>query len=46
MELMLLGSVVDAETAERIGLVHRAIEPERLLPESLALAEELAKDSD
>ena len=42
-ELMLLGSVVDAETAERIGLVHRAIVPERLLPESLALAEELAK---
>jgi enoyl-CoA hydratase/carnithine racemase len=42
-ELMLLGEVVDAETAERIGLVHRAVEPERLMPEVLALAEELAK---
>jgi len=43
MELMLLGNVVDAETAERIGLVHRAVEPEQLMPEALALAEELAK---
>jgi len=43
MELMLLGEVVDAEAAERIGLVHRAVEPQRLLPEALALAEELAR---
>lgn len=43
MELMLLGEVVDAETAERIGLVHRSVEPERLLTEARALAEELAK---
>jgi enoyl-CoA hydratase/carnithine racemase len=43
LELMLLGDVLDAEAAERIGLVHRAVEPERLLPEALALAEELAK---
>ena len=42
-ELMLLGEVVDSETAERIGLVHRAVEPERLMPEVLALAEELAR---
>jgi enoyl-CoA hydratase/carnithine racemase len=42
-ELMLLGKVVDAETAERIGLVHRAIEPELLMAEALGLAEELAK---
>ncbi len=42
MELMLLGNVVDAETAQRIGLVHRAVEPEQLLPEALRLAEELA----
>ena len=42
-ELMLLGEVVDAETAEHIGLVHRAFEPERLMPEALALADELAK---
>lgn len=43
MELMLLGNVVDAETAERIGLVHRALAPDRLMPEALALADELAK---
>ncbi len=43
MELMLLGDVVDATTAERVGLVHRALEPDHLLPEALALAQELAK---
>jgi enoyl-CoA hydratase/carnithine racemase len=43
LELMLLGDTVDAETAERIGLVHRAVEPDRLLDEALALANELAK---
>ncbi len=43
LELMLLGNVVDAETAERLGLVHRAVEPSRLLEEALALAAELAK---
>ena len=43
MELMLLGDVVDAETAERIGLVHRALAPDRLMPEALALADELAQ---
>ena len=42
LELMLLGETVDAETAERIGLVHRAVEPGRLLNEALALARELA----
>ena len=42
MELMLLGNAVDADTAERIGLVHRAVETERLMPEALALASELA----
>lgn len=43
LELMLLGNAVDAETAERLGLVHRAVEPSRLLEEALALAAELAK---
>ena len=42
MELMLLGDTVEASTAERIGLVHRAVEPERVLPEAMALANELA----
>ncbi|MBI5283515.1 MAG: enoyl-CoA hydratase/isomerase family protein [Chloroflexi bacterium] len=41
-ELMLLGNAVDADTAERIGLVHRAVAPEQLMPEVLALAAELA----
>ncbi|MEX1253174.1 MAG: enoyl-CoA hydratase/isomerase family protein [Dehalococcoidia bacterium] len=43
LELMLLGDVLDAEAAERAGLVHKAVEPERLLPEALAFAAELAK---
>jgi enoyl-CoA hydratase len=42
MELMLLGDAVNAVTAERIGLVHRALPPEELLPEAVALAHELA----
>jgi enoyl-CoA hydratase len=42
LEMMLLGNTVDAESAERIGLVHRAVDPEQLLPEALALAAELA----
>lgn len=43
MELMLHGDAVDADTAERIGLVHRAVDPDHLLPEVLAFANELAK---
>ncbi len=43
LELMLLGNTVDAETALRLGLVHRAVPPERVLPDALALAEELAQ---
>ena len=42
LELMLLGEVVSAEEAERIGLVHKAVEPDQLLPQTLALAAELA----
>jgi enoyl-CoA hydratase/carnithine racemase len=42
MEMMLLGEAVDSETAERIGLVHRAVDPNALMPETLALANELA----
>jgi enoyl-CoA hydratase len=42
LELMLLGNTVDAETAERIGLVHRAVEKDRVLPEAIAMATELA----
>jgi enoyl-CoA hydratase len=43
LELMLLGDVLDAEGAERVGLVHKAVEPARLMLEVLALAGELAK---
>jgi len=43
LELMLLGNVVDADEAARIGLVHRAVAPERLIDEALALAAELAQ---
>ncbi len=42
-ELIMLGNVVDADMAERIGLVHRAVEPDRLMPEVLELARELAQ---
>jgi len=43
LELMLLGNTVDAGEAERIGLVHRAVAPDRLMPEALALAHDLAE---
>jgi len=41
-ELMLLGNTVDADAAERVGLVHRAVDPADLMPQVLALAAELA----
>ncbi len=43
LELMLLGDTVDADTAERIGLVHRAVDAGDLMREALALANELAR---
>jgi enoyl-CoA hydratase/carnithine racemase len=43
LELMLLGNTVDSEEAARLGLVHRAVPPDRVLPEALALANELAQ---
>ena len=42
LELMLLGQVIDAGEAERIGLVHKAVEPDQLLTAALTLAAELA----
>ncbi len=42
LELMLLGQVLSADEAERIGLVHKAVEPDELLPQALALAAELS----
>jgi enoyl-CoA hydratase len=43
MELMLLGNTLDADSAAGVGLVHRAVEPGRAVPEALALADELAQ---
>lgn len=42
MEMLLLGKVVDADEAERIGLVHRACEPDELMPAVKQFAQELA----
>ena len=42
LELMLLGQAVDADTAARLGLVHRAVDADALMPEALRLADELA----
>ena len=42
LELMLLGETVDADTAERLGLVHRAVEAGRVVEEAVALGREIA----
>jgi enoyl-CoA hydratase/carnithine racemase len=42
MELLLFGDRLDAETAERYGLVNRVVEPDEVLPEALAWARRLA----
>jgi enoyl-CoA hydratase len=42
LELMLLGEAVDADTAARLALVHRAVDPDALMPETLSFANELA----
>jgi enoyl-CoA hydratase len=41
MELMLLGEAVDADTAARLGLVHRAVDADALMLETLRFANEL-----
>jgi enoyl-CoA hydratase len=42
MELITLGKTLDADVAANVGLIHRAVEPDQLMPEALALAAELA----
>jgi len=42
MEMLLLGRLVDADEAERIGLVHRACDHEDLMPAAMEFAQELA----
>jgi 2-(1,2-epoxy-1,2-dihydrophenyl)acetyl-CoA isomerase len=43
LELMWTGDLIDAAEAARIGLVGRVLPEERLLPETLAFAERLAR---
>jgi len=42
LEMMLLGKRIYADEAERIGLIHRACDPEELMPAAIAFAKELA----
>lgn len=44
-ELAYTGRFVEAQEAERIGLVNRVVPPERLLDEALALAAQIAANS-
>ncbi len=42
LELMLTARLLDTDEAERIGLVHRVVDPTELLPAALTLAHQLA----
>ncbi|MBU2552110.1 MAG: enoyl-CoA hydratase/isomerase family protein [Proteobacteria bacterium] len=42
MEFIMLGSVIDADEAFRIGLVHQVCEPDQLMPAAMDLARRLA----
>ncbi len=41
-ELLYLGDVIDAATADKFGLFNRVVPPEQVLPEAMALATRLA----
>jgi len=42
LEMMMLGKIIGADEAERMGIIHRACEPEELLPAAVAFAKQLA----
>ncbi|MCX7704512.1 MAG: enoyl-CoA hydratase-related protein [Planctomycetota bacterium] len=41
LEIILSGEMVDAQRAERIGLVNRVVEPEKLMEEAFAMAKKI-----
>ncbi len=43
LDLMLLGKVLTPEEAEAVGLIHKAVEPDELLPYSMEIARTLAR---
>ena len=45
LELLLTGELIDADRAERIGLVNRVVPEEKLMEETMALARKLAAKS-
>lgn len=45
MELLLTGDSIDAETAQRWGLVNRIVPPDRLLPEAMDVAHRIAANA-
>lgn len=45
-EMMLTGRIYSAQEALEIGLVHRLVEPEELIPAAVALGQEIAGNAD
>lgn len=43
LEMLLTGKIYTADEAEAIGLIHRAVDPEELMPTVMELAEKLAR---
>ena len=45
LEMLLTGDFIDAERAERIGLVNKVVPPDKLMDEEMNLASKLASNS-